>query len=358
MFIPTPQHSSYIKALYKRILSEAGHFFDDRSRTFVVNRARKLFKEYKTCQDEARIKNKLLEARKRLHRLERANQGDQKSALKVLEAAYGRSGKTRHKLMHCYIHENFPADMKFPLPLIPHIPHTAPPPPLCYPLQTIVTKQLKKRLDPELPVPLYKPLHRGRQANLLWRWRSMLIQRLEVPLPFEIVCELELKAGATPDHPCFSGVLLQGGPRWNDMYLHYEKDPDLAHLCPTATATPLVPLSHLHRRLPLPRSPFSAPASVYATSTLLEMSPATAAAARQSATKDDNESTSQETYHQYRPRQVRRLYANLLKTVPLISPIPQSISLHDPKLKYSFSRSQWTAGSVTKILDLKSLPPL
>ncbi|CAO3594010.1 unnamed protein product [Absidia cylindrospora] len=347
MFTPTPQHSSYIKALYKRILSEAGHFFDDRSRTYVVNRARKLFKEYKTCQDEARIKNKLLEARKRLHRLEKANQGNVKSALKVLEAAYGRSGKTRHKLLHCYLYENIPADMKTPLPLIPHIPHTAPPPPLCYPLQTIVTKQMNKRLDPELPVPLYKPLHRGRQANLLWRWRSMLIQQLEVPVPFEIVCELELRAGATTDHPCFSGTLLKGGPRWNDMYLHYEKDPDLAHLCPT---TQLVPLSHLHRRIPLPRSPFSAPASMYATSTLLEMSPL------QSPSQNDDDDT--RPYHQFTPRQVRRLYAGLLKTIPLISPIPQSISLHDPTLKYSFSRSQWTIGSVTKILDLKSLPPL
>jgi hypothetical protein len=32
MFTPTPQHSLYIRALYKRILTEAGHFFDDRAR--------------------------------------------------------------------------------------------------------------------------------------------------------------------------------------------------------------------------------------------------------------------------------------------------------------------------------------
>ncbi|KAI8337536.1 hypothetical protein BC941DRAFT_396406 [Chlamydoabsidia padenii] len=344
MFTPTPQHSNYIRSLYKRIICEAGYFFDDRARTFVVNRARKLFKEYKTCQDESRIKNKLLEARKRLHRLEKANQGDPKSALKILEAAYGKTGKTRHKLMHCYLYENYPAELSKPAPLIPHIPHTAPPPPLCRPLQSLVTEHLGKRLEPVLPTSPYKPLHRGRQANLLWRWRSFLIQHLDIPPPFEIVCELELKAGATPDHPCFAGILSKGGARWDDMYGRFDTDPDLAHLCPTSK---LVPVSRFIRHTPLPPSPFMAPPSVYAVSTLVDQSPVSLLLPPHHRT----------TMYQYSPRQLRRLYRRLLDNIPMLSPLPVPTSLHDSSIKYKVSRSQWITNSVTKVLDPESLPP-
>ncbi|KAI8078634.1 uncharacterized protein BX664DRAFT_342348 [Halteromyces radiatus] len=339
MFKPTSQHSFYVRALYKRILSEAGYFFDDRSRAYVVNRARKFFKEYKSCQDESRIKSKLTEAKKRLHRLESANKGNQKSALKVLEAAYGRTGKVKHKLMHSYLYEHFPADFKKPAPLIPHIPHTAPPPPLCYPLQAIVTQHLKKQLEPQLPVPPFKPLHRGRQANLLWKWRSMLIQQMEIPLPFEIICELELKAGASMTHPCYSGMLNMGGPRWIDMYAGHENDPDLAHLCPIQQQTPLKKLE-TNRCIPLPPSPYTKSPSIYATSTLIAMSP-----------------LSTISRYQYAPREMRRLYRRLLNKIPLISPLPDAMSLYDANIKYQVSQSQWATNTITHILDLKHLPP-
>lgn len=40
-----------------------------------------------------------------LHRLEKANRGNQKSALKVLEEVYGRKGKTRHGLLYVGIRD-------------------------------------------------------------------------------------------------------------------------------------------------------------------------------------------------------------------------------------------------------------
>lgn len=43
-----------------------------------------------------------------LHRIERANRGHEKSAIKILEEVYGRSGRTRHALIHVsftYVHK-------------------------------------------------------------------------------------------------------------------------------------------------------------------------------------------------------------------------------------------------------------
>ncbi|KAG2203148.1 hypothetical protein INT47_004955 [Mucor saturninus] len=52
----------------------------------------------------------------------------------------------------------------------------------------------------------------------LWKYRSMLSDRVQLPLPFEIICERERKAGATVGHALYAGILLTGGPTL-DSYL-------------------------------------------------------------------------------------------------------------------------------------------
>ncbi|KAF7721172.1 hypothetical protein EC973_005139 [Apophysomyces ossiformis] len=307
----------------------------------MVHRAKKHFREYKACTDEKRIKEKLAESRKRLHRIQRANRGNQASILKILEAAYGRSGKTRHRLLYPYIHKNYPADMKFPEPLVPHVPHTAPPPPLCPPLRVLVTQDLGKKLEPNLPVPQYKPLHRGRQANLLWRWRSLLLQRLELPLPFEIVCELEQKAGMPLSHSAGAAFRVAGGPRWDDLYADHEKDTDLMHLCPVAK---LVPRSRLKRAEALAPSPFAAPASPFATLSMIQLVDPSFRHEQHLTQRESN------------PRQIRRAYRRLLLQVPLLSPLPTATSLWDEKINYVLSKSHWIPQNARQILGDDQVP--
>ncbi|KAI7875677.1 hypothetical protein K492DRAFT_182412 [Lichtheimia hyalospora FSU 10163] len=198
--------TSYVRLLCKRILCEGVQLLDDRARTYILNRTRNAFQSYRQCTDETRTKNKCREAPKQLHRLERVNRGDLKSGLKILEFAYGIRGKTRHRLLHPYVHTHLPAELPVPESLVPNVPHTAPPPPLCPPLAAIIRLSLGKNLEPELPKPEFKPLHPGRQANLLWRWRSDLLARVQLPLPLEIIRELEQKAGATNENA------MSGGP--------------------------------------------------------------------------------------------------------------------------------------------------
>ncbi|KAI8364681.1 uncharacterized protein BYT42DRAFT_618834 [Radiomyces spectabilis] len=340
-FKPSAQHRAYILLVYKHILSESCHFFDDRARTFLVNRARKIFKEYRSCTDEARIKSKILDARKHLHSLQRANDGNIKSALRLLESAYGRKGKVRHCLLHPYIH-NLPADFQYPAPFVPHVPHTAPPPPLCGPLCALVKKGLEKPLEPQLPVPLFKPLHPGRKANLLWRWRSNLLSRVALPLPFEIVAELERKAGADPTHPLHVIHTMEGGPKWEDMYSGKETDPDLMHLYPSAR---LVPLSQVNRSRYLPPSPYQAPPSPYATLTMIRL-----------LDPSFEHEHIKSSVRKILGRKQRRCYRKLLVHVPLIRPFPSATSLWDDQIEYKISKSRWIPASTLTLLSEDLLP--
>ncbi|KAI8060746.1 hypothetical protein BC940DRAFT_311474 [Gongronella butleri] len=353
MFKPSAEHSFYVRALYKRVLSETLSFFDDRARTFMVNRARRLFREYKTCQDEQRIRNKLLETRKRLHRVERANQMHGKSVVKLLEAAYGRTGKVKHRLLYPYLHDHIPPDLPRPQPFVPHVPHTAPPMELCEPLKALVRQDLGKALTPKLPEPSFKPLHPGRKANLLWQWRSMLITRLSPPLPMEIVTELEGKAGAPKTHPLAASQMqqpLRGGPHWMDLYDRFADDPDLCHLCPNATLLPrkTTPV----RRQPMPSSPFSKPRDTFDASTLL------AELQERDPTLDLPDALVDNDKASWTPRRVRRFYRRLLVEIPLVSPLPSAHTLYDKSIAYKVYKSTWMANSPTTTpLDPRQLPP-
>ncbi|KAI7863842.1 hypothetical protein BDF14DRAFT_1745235 [Spinellus fusiger] len=330
--VPRVVHRIYVRSLYRTIIREGTRFFDDRARTYIVTRAKKIFREYVSCTDYARVQNKLAEGRKR------ANEGHSKSALKVLEEAYGRKGKNRHRLMHPYVYENFPSDAIFPSPLVAHIPHTAPPPPLCNVMCALV-ESMGKEIEPVLPVPLYKPLHRGRHANLLWKWRSNLLERVQLPLPFEIVCELEKKAGIDPKDPRGASVLNVGGPRWRDMYRDYSQDEGIGHLCPT---TPLVRRSSLPGRCEL-MSPYIDGGSSFAPMTLIQcVDPGAVVPVDTSATI-----SSQETLDNV--RSYRRLYRQLLATVPYVSPLPKAAALWQD-ICYTVSHSSMVPNTVLTLL--------
>ncbi|CAO3693906.1 unnamed protein product [Rhizopus stolonifer] len=272
-----------------------------------------MFKEYKLCTHVERVKSKIKEARK--------------SAYKVLLEVYGRRGKVRHYLLDPYLNHYKPADFTLPEPFVPHVPHTAPPPPLCPPLRILITQHLGKRLEPELPQPAFKPLHPGRKANLLWKYRSMLLDRLQVPLPFEIVCELETKAGAQADHPVSLKVLARGGPRL-DFYnprhlLHFTK--------------PALPLSKVVRSQTLAdrRSPYEAKAKTDPLEYLQG--------------KSQPEPKLIRFTQAYDSRQKRRLYRRLLNEVPCID-ILTGDSLWKRGMNFKLSKSNWAVKGVTEVL--------
>ncbi|KAI8379002.1 hypothetical protein BD560DRAFT_487884 [Blakeslea trispora] len=328
----SPNHAIYIKSLYKRLLSESSLFLDDRTRLFIQQKTRQGFQDYKGCQDLHRVKSKIREARKSLHRLEKANRGHQKDALKILGDTYGRSGKTRHMLLYPYLHGQQPSK---PEPLVPHVPRTAPPPPLCPPLRALVLHDLNKALEPTLPEPEFKPLHPGRKANLLWQHRSMLLTRLRVPLPLEILIELESKAGAPLDHPLSCAYQLTGGPRWQALYgpvAHAFFDPLSHHLSPHAASVP--PSSYI-RQQPLIDSPYS----YQKRQTLVEWIEPTPPLAPPIP---------------YTERQKRRLYQKLLANIPLIDQVTGQVWQEEKK--YTVFKSNWVPRATHQLLK-DPLPP-
>lgn len=220
----------------------------------------------------------------------------------------------------------------FEQPFVPHVPHTAPPPKLCPPLKAIVLQHSEKRLEPILPVPEYKPLHVGRKANLLWRHRSMLLSSMELPLPFEIICELERKAGATIDHPMACSTRMIGGPKFNDFY--YPVKNKLPHLQPDLK---MKPHSKLQRTQLLNDSPYTANKP-----NLLDFLGKT-------SYKNPKKSPAEYTTHKQ-----RRLYRRLLLQVPIID-IFSANELWLEDKKYKITKSHWEAKGVTQVL--KDIPP-
>lgn len=162
----------------------------------------------------------------------------------------------------------------------------------------------------------------------------MLLERVYVPLPFEIVCELEYKAGAPMTHPLTCSKLVTGGPRWDDFYSGLTNVVNMIpHLQPTITNDGK-PSSPFVRKQMLPKSPYEnqRPGS------LLEyLEPA-------GVSEKDNTNL-----FRYTDRQIHRLYKKLLQQVPLINVI------HSDQLweqhNYTITKSQWVPQGVTKVLD-------
>jgi hypothetical protein len=224
---------------------------------------------------------------------------------------------------------------------------------LCPPLQILITQLQNKKLEPELPEPRYKPLHLGRKANLLWAWRSKLLFKAQVPLPLEILNELESNA-TLPN--AGTNLTIDGGPRWETMYgprqRKYQRERNehfihLAHLDPHAR---LVPKHELQRRLPLPMSPYSNPFSTvspFSTAYMLGLI---------EENQDDEIDVMAKHPTELNPRQIRRYYQRLLSEIPCMTGLTSRDMLWDSNQKHTLFTSLASVSSTRRILSDDELP--
>ncbi|RUS25206.1 LOW QUALITY PROTEIN: hypothetical protein BC938DRAFT_472485 [Jimgerdemannia flammicorona] len=379
-FMFSPQHRIYVLLLYKRILVESSYFFDDRTRTYLTLRARQRFRDYKNGELKDRLKKKVAEARKELNLLQRANRSDIEAAMHLLELAYGRKGKVRHVLLemdttsiasttiHYSIHHSkhntsFPPTINQPYyivgpatrppPLVEHVRHTAPPPPLSPPLQALVL-HANKKLQPVLPIPPHKPLHPGRTANLLWGHRTKILSAVNVPLPLELLRELEHKATMKEGLSAPVPVPANEDGAWVTLYgilghpAHTGRiaNRELLKLEPELPK-PKLELSHLHPEaksslIPLRTSRFrtwSIPPSPYAYPSEPPGEPV-------------------QPPQEYCLRQVRRMYARLLRDVPVLTPAPRMGTMLDKNVRYMVGESNATVGAMVGEADRYGLEGL
>ncbi|KAG0297965.1 hypothetical protein BGZ98_000354 [Dissophora globulifera] len=80
-----------------------------------------------------------------------------------------------------------------PAPLHLQNPRTIPPI-LSPPVVSLIKSATGKNPEPILPVPLFKPLHPKREANLRWRYFVKQIAKVNPPLPSELRQEVEWKS--------------------------------------------------------------------------------------------------------------------------------------------------------------------
>ncbi|KAF8983326.1 hypothetical protein BGZ46_010524 [Entomortierella lignicola] len=243
----TLSHRAQALFLYRHVLREGAKFFDERASLWIRSRSQETFRKSKSLTDENRIQNCMSSARKALRLLERANQMDLKAVLRILRLSYGILGKERHKLLKPFldstrartmspemlssaivsnISENIsnggaadePLDSlqstttppgadiskyqlsaalsqlkKDPKPLHYNNTRTVPPI-LTPPIIALIKHASGKSPEPVLPVPLFKPLHGKREANLRWRFFTKQIKKVTPPLPIEIRQEMEWKS--------------------------------------------------------------------------------------------------------------------------------------------------------------------
>ncbi|KAF9970512.1 hypothetical protein BGZ73_006783 [Actinomortierella ambigua] len=257
-YAPVPEsfkrlsHRGEVLHLYRHILKQATAFFDQRASEWMVNSTRSGFRKQFQQQDPARLHKKLSEARKALRTIERANNIDKKAVERILRLAYGIEGKERQRRLQPFVQtarvrthsalalsnaiaQSSPVSSWSTIPpttssssssasppplsqseLLPHLlppsVHDAPKPlhfqyersippihsPALTPLLKAATTGRARRqstLDPpDLPEPLFKPLHGKREANLRWRYFTRLVRRAQPPLPGSLVREMEFKA--------------------------------------------------------------------------------------------------------------------------------------------------------------------
>ncbi|KAF9437760.1 hypothetical protein BGZ76_011218 [Entomortierella beljakovae] len=236
-------HRAQALLLYRRTLRQGAKFFDERASLWIKTRAQEAFRKSKPLRDNVRIEKCMSDARKAslaLRLVERANQMDFKAVMRVLRLSYGMQGKERQKLLKPYLdsarartlspeklsdaittsgntiqyetppnheeldipkHGKIPTYQisaslsqlkKTPQPL--HYSNKRTIPPILSPPLVSLIKDSGKSPEPILPVPLFKPLHGKREANLRWRYFTKQVRKVTPPLPTEIREEMERKS--------------------------------------------------------------------------------------------------------------------------------------------------------------------
>lgn len=208
-----------------------------------------------------------------------------------------------------------------------------------------------------MPEPKYKPLHLGRKANLLWAWRTKLLRKTQVPLPLEILHELESKALLSTDP---SSLTTDGGPRWDLMYgpkqRKYQIDGNdqfihLAHLDPNAK---LLARSKFKRSNSLPRSPYSNPFSI--------ISPFSATFMLDVIENDENGRDHRNLLKLVKPtapvtpRQLRRHYQRLFTTIPCMTGLTTREALWDQSQRHTIVESLASNQLIRRVLKSDELP--
>ncbi|KAI1302143.1 hypothetical protein EDD11_005711 [Mortierella claussenii] len=227
-------HRGQALFLYRHILREGIRFFDERTSHWVMTRTQEVFRKNRHQTDQNRIEKAMSDARKALRLLERANQVDQKAVMRLLRLTYGLQGKERHRLLQPYVdsmrfHTTSPDKLSAAImAATPSTPASSsqsatppstkqlatalsrsikgPPQPLFYNnartvppilapiLTTLIKSATGKSEKPQLPQPLFKPLHGKREANLRWRHLSKQFKKVNPPLPSVLLQEIEWKS--------------------------------------------------------------------------------------------------------------------------------------------------------------------
>ncbi|KAG9320762.1 hypothetical protein KVV02_005291 [Mortierella alpina] len=259
--------------LYRHILKEGAHFFDERASLWVKSSAQEAFRKNKSQKDEHRIAKIHSDARKAsprqrsspfpfqssrsaaLRSLERANQLDLKAVMRLLRLSHGMQGRERQKILQPFVHsartdtmsprrlssaiwksssnasapstatatttdtlrtqsqsesesssspspprsaKELTTVLQLEQPIKPKPLHFNNPktvPPIYVPVVvSLIQSSSGKSVEPNLPVPLFKPLHGRREANLRWRYFTKQVGKLKAPLPGDIRKEMERKS--------------------------------------------------------------------------------------------------------------------------------------------------------------------
>lgn len=208
------------KPLFRNLLRQASILYDDVARSYMTRYIKQRFQVNRGA-GSFRLSKLLKEGRRGLSVLIRANTGDPKPLLKVLEMSYGRVGRRRHELLKVYNSDSFistyilaegflqiytlfpisktltsfyipkpildqPLDVE-PVPLIPEDPRTRPPA-IPAALRALIISQRGKNItasvEPELPDKNIwgRPLSLRREANMRRRHHSDLLRRVLPPL--------------------------------------------------------------------------------------------------------------------------------------------------------------------------------
>ncbi|KAF9306391.1 hypothetical protein BGZ74_006099 [Mortierella antarctica] len=243
--------------LYRHILKEGSRFFDERASNWIKTAAQTKFKKHSRIKDDNRTEKYLADARRSLRTLERGNQMDLKAIQKILRMAYGIQGSERRKLLQPFVDSartstaslsrlsaavavsgssimpatppssrasgttsSSRATTEPETPIDPSLQPSTPeplffqrkrtiPPMYSPPVATLIRASTGKSIEPELPQPLFKPLHGRREANLRWRFFAKQMGKVKPPLPSELRLEIELKANIGLE--AFTKVLRDNG---------------------------------------------------------------------------------------------------------------------------------------------------
>ncbi|KAG0026224.1 hypothetical protein BGZ82_009568 [Podila clonocystis] len=243
--------------LYRHILKEGSRFFDERTSNWIKITAQTKFRKRSRINDDNRAEKYLADARRSLRTLERGNQMDLKAIQKILKMAYGIQGSERRKLLQPFVDSartstaspsrlsaaigvsgskillatphssrasgaasSLGATTELEIPIDPSLQPSTPeplffrkkrtiPPMYSPPVATLIKASTGKSIEPELPQPLFKPLHGRREANLRWRFFAKQMCKVKPPLPSELRLEMELKANIGLE--AFTKVLRDNG---------------------------------------------------------------------------------------------------------------------------------------------------